>query len=392
MNLRILHLLLPIFVIGALLAACVAPMPVPTSGEVSTTADAAADEHADEHSDEHAHEAATVPAELPTFAAVDLSDGRKLQVVATTNIVADVVTQVAGDSIDLYAMLPVGADPHSYQPTPQDLRALTDADVIFINGLGLEEAMALTLEEFEAKTVVVNTGIEAVEFGGEETHEEHADEEHADEEHADEEHADEEHADEEHADEEHADEAGHDHAHDGADPHSWFSVHAVEKWTHNIHHVLSDLDPANAEAYESAASAYAEELEALHAELVTLVDALPTEKRKLVTDHDSLGYLAAEYGFEVVGSVIPSFSTLAEPSAQDLAELQEQIRAEGVTAIFVGTTINPRQETQMAEDLGIQVVSIYTGSLSEADGPAATYIDFMRYNVGKIVGALGAED
>ena len=323
-----------------------------------------------------------MPAELPTFAAVDLSDGRKLQVVATTNIVADVVTQVAGDIIDLYAMLPVGADPHSYQPTPQDLRALTDADVIFINGLGLEEAMALALEEFEAKTVVVNTGIEAVEFGGDHAH---AEEMHGEETH-------EEHADEEHADEEHADEAGHDHAHDGADPHSWFSVHAVEKWTHNIHHILSDLDPANAEAYEAAASAYAEELEALHAELVTLVDALPAEQRKLVTDHDSLGYLAAEYGFEVVGSVIPSFSTLAEPSAQELAALQEQIRAEGVTAIFVGTTINPRQETQLAEDLGIQVVPIYTGSLSEADGPAATYIDFMRYNVGKIVGALGAGD
>lgn len=372
---RILRFLLPIFVISALLAACVAPTPAPTSEEMTTTATSApdehADEHTDEHADEHAHEAATVPDQLPSFAAVDLSNGRKLQVVATTNIVADVVTQVAGDSVDLYAMLPVGADPHSYQPTPQDLRALTDADVIFINGLGLEEAMALALEEFAAKTVVVNTGIEAIEFGGDHAHAEESHEE-------------------EHAEEEHAEEAGHDHAHDGADPHSWFSVHVVEKWTHNIHHVLSDLDPTNAEAYTAAANAYAEELEALHAELLTLVDTIPAEQRKLVTDHDSLGYLAAEYEFEVVGAVIPSVSTLAEPSAQELAALQDQIRAESVTAIFVGTTINPQQETQLAEDLGIQVVPIYTGSLSEADGPAANYIDFMRYNVGKIVAALGA--
>lgn len=163
----------------------------------------------------------------------------------------------------------------------------------------------------------------------------------------------------------------------------------MEKWTHNIHHVLSALDPANAEAYDAAATAYAEELEALHTELAALVDAVPAEQRKLVTDHDSLGYLAAEYGFEVIGSVIPSFSTLSEPSAQELAALQDQIRAEGVTAIFVGTTINPSQETQLAEDLGIQVVPIYTGSLSEANGPAATYVDFMRYNVSKIIGALG---
>jgi ABC-type Zn uptake system ZnuABC Zn-binding protein ZnuA len=162
----------------------------------------------------------------------------------------------------------------------------------------------------------------------------------------------------------------------------------VELWAHNIAHVLSDLDPANAETYEAAADAYAEELDALHDELEELVAQIPVDQRKLVTDHDSLGYLATEYGFVVIGSVIPSVSTLAEPSAQQLAALMDQIQAEEVKAIFVGSTVSARLETQLAQDLGIQVVRIYTGSLSEEDGPAANYIDFMRYNIGVIVDAL----
>ncbi len=341
-----LRFVLVLFVLSALFSACTAE---PTAETPNTAAPSGATDQA--------HEAGPAPAKLPQLAAVPLTNGEKLQVVATTNIVADVVGEVAGDRVDLYAMLPIGADPHSYQPTPQDLRALNDADVIFVNGLGLEETMALALDDFVAKTVVVNTGIEAVEFG---------------------------------ADLE--DDADADHAHEGVDPHSWFSIHAVEVWTHNIAHVLSDLDPANAEEYAAAAEAYAAELEALHDELTALVDDIPVERRKFVTDHDSLGYLAAEYNFEIVGAVIPSFSTLAEPSARQLAALQDLIQSTGVQAIFIGTTTRPNQEAQLAEDLGIRIVPIYTGSLSAADGPAATYIDFMRYNLHAIVEALRESD
>ena len=271
-----LRFILVLFVLGVLLGAC-APTPAAETPNAAAPASEA----------DPAHQAVSAPADLPQLAAVPLANGEKLQVVATTNIVADVVGEVAGDRVDLYAMLPIGADPHSYQPTPQDLRALNDADVIFVNGLGLEEAMALALDDFAAKTVVVNTGIDAVRLGADPQ-----------------------------------EEADPDHIQEGVDPHSWFSVHAVEMWTGNIAHVLSDLDPANAEAYVAAAGAYTAELEALHDELTTLVDEIPLDQRKLVTDHDSLGYLAAEYDFEIVGAVIPSFSTLAEPSAQQLAALQ----------------------------------------------------------------------
>ena len=112
------------------------------------------------------------------------------------------------------------------------------------------------------------------------------------------------------------------------------------------------------------------------------------DKRVVVTDHDSLGYFAHRYGFEVVGTVVPALSTLASPSAQQLAALQDQVAAQGVNAIFVGSTVNPDLAARMAQDAGIELITIYTGSLSDADGPAPTYLDLMRYDTGVIVEAL----
>ena len=188
--------------------------------------------------------------------------------------------------------------------------------------------------------------------------------------------------------EDHAHGEGHHHHHDGDDPHTWFSVPVVMAWTANIADALAALDPANAEAYAAAAENYRSELAELDAEIRAMVATLPAERRKLVTDHDSFGYYAAEYGFEVIGAVIPAFSTLAAPSAQDLARLQDQIRAEGVPAIFVGTTVNPSLAERLAQDLGIRVVMIYHGALSDAAGTASTYIAMMRYNTQAIVDAL----
>lgn len=192
-------------------------------------------------------------------------------------------------------------------------------------------------------------------------------------------------SDHEHADHEHAE---HTHTHTGADPHTWMSVPRVAQWTQTIGTVLAELDPAHATDYARAAAVYRAELADLDVELHELVATVPPAHRLLVTDHDSFGYFAAEYGFDVVGAVIPSFSTLASPSAQDLAQLQEQIDALSVPAILVGSTVEPGIAAQLAEDLSIQVVPIYTGSLSEADGPAPTYLDFMRHNTRMIVEAL----
>jgi ABC-type Zn uptake system ZnuABC Zn-binding protein ZnuA len=413
-----------------LVSGCAAPAPSPTLASAPTAAaeeDAAhgdeedADEdHDDEHEGEGHDEEAHAGETLPTLSALAL-DGRKLRAVATTNLVGDAVARIGGDNIELTVLLTPGTDPHAYQLTPGDRQLLEEADVIFANGLGLEEGMLPVIEELESRVAVVsvNAGVTTLEFGGhadehgddehgdeehgdeehgdeehgdeehgDEEHgdEEHGDEEHGDDEHGDEEHGDEEHGDEEHGDEEHAEEAGH--IHEGGDPHTWQSVPNVMVWAQNIAAVLSQLDPAQAESYAAAAAEYEAELEVLEAELQALVAELPAEARKLVTDHSSLGYLADGYGFTIVGAVIPALSTVAAASAQELAALQDQINAEGVKAIFVGTTVNAQLVEQLAADLGIAVVPIYTDSLSEPDGPAASYPDFMRYNMQTIVDAL----
>ena len=393
------------FIVGLLLlAGCVVPPGLATMDQEPAAADMVDDPVQDEHA----------PTDrLPALTPVDLAEGSRLQVVASTNIIADVVAKVGGDSIDIFSLIPIGADPHSFEPTPRDLVLLNEAHVIFVTGLGLEEQVEPIIDSLDSEGVVVsvNTGVDTSQLGDEihEDDDEHSDEVHEDDdEHSDEVHEDDdEHSDEIHEDDdEHSDEIHeeehegdhedmegdedhhHHHHHEGADPHTWFSIHAVEQWVENIEHVLRALDPANAAVYTANAQAYLVELEALAEEVEALLAALPAEKRKLVTDHDSFGYFAAAYDFDVVGTIIPSFSTLASPSAGELAKLQDQIEEESVQAIFVGTTITPDIAQQLAADTGIQVVILYTGSLSDEGGPAASYVDFMRYNVTAIVNAL----
>ncbi|MCL4860506.1 MAG: zinc ABC transporter substrate-binding protein [Caldilineaceae bacterium] len=346
------------------LMACAAPIPVALpAADLAQAPQPASAAHAD-----HGHEGA----ELRQLAPTALAEDEKLRVVATTNILADVVRSVGGDQIELTSLLPVGADPHSYNATPADLRLLSDAHVVFIVGEGIEESLLAVLENREGGSalITVNTGIDLMEMHDEaEAHPDDHEDEHA----------------EEH-EETHAEAEAH-HHHD-LDPHTWTAVPNVIHWVEIIEHALGELDPANAEVYESAATAYLAELEALDNEIAAAVAAIPVENRKLVTDHETFGYFAARYGFEVIGSVIPSFSTLAAPSAQELAALQRQIEAEGVKAIFVGSTVNPSLAGQIADDVGVQVVPLYADSLSDPTGPAPTYIDMMRYNVTAIVAAL----
>lgn len=334
-----------LFLFSLMLTSCVAGQEISPSPPAPETA------HAEEPTEEMAES-------LPDLRSAELAAGEKLRVVATTNLVADVVGRVGGDAIELISLLPPGADPHAYQATPNDLRAISDAHLLFINGLGLEESLESLLDEAQAKTVPVNVGVETLTFGDEEHEEEHKEE---------------------------AEEATH---HAGSNPHTWWSIAAVTQWAHNIEETLSAIDPANAEQYTANAVAYRAELAALGVELDELIGQIPATGRKLATDHDTLAYFARDFDFQVVGLIVPSFSSLAEPSAQHLAALQDQIRAENVQAIFVGSTVNPRQAEQLAKDLGIRVVSIFTDSLSEPAGPAPDYLSFMRHNAAAIADAL----
>ena len=162
----------------------------------------------------------------------------------------------------------------------------------------------------------------------------------------------------------------------------------VAGWAAEVAEVLAEIDPEHAAAYDSRAEELAKELHELDAWIVEQVAAVPHDRRIIVTDHDVLGYFAARYGVELLDSIIPGFSTTSEPSARHLAELRDVIEEHGVPAIFVGTTVNPQVAQVVADDLGIDVVIFYTGSLSEPDGPAATYQEFMRTNVERIFTAL----
>jgi ABC-type Zn uptake system ZnuABC Zn-binding protein ZnuA len=225
---------------------------------------------------------------------------------------------------------------------------------------------------------------------GEEHHDEHEGENHEGEEHdheAEEQHDEQE--GEEHEGEEHHDEhEGEDHDHEGIDPHTWIDPNNVTVWVHNIEHKLSEADPGNAQAYAANAEAYEAELETLDAWIKEQVAQIPEENRKLVTDHTLFGYFADEYGFEQVGALIPSFSTLAEPTAQELAAIEDAISELNVKAIFVGNTVNPALAERVAEDAGTLLVFVYTGSLSEPNGEAPTYLEYMRYNTNAFVDAL----
>jgi len=286
----------------------------------------------------------------------------KISVVATTSIVADIVRQVGREYVDVLVLLPLGTDPHDYTPAPQDIAKISAAQVVFANGAGLEEFLEPLIENAGAsdRLVKVSDGIELHDFG-----DVHLDEEKED----------------EHAEEE-------DSKYKGGDPHTWVDPNLVKVWVENIRAELTKLDPANAGAFQANAAAYLVELDNLDAWIREQVALIPEANRKIVTDHQVFGYFAERYGFEQVGAIIPGYSTLAAPSAQEIAALQDAIRVLGVKAVFVGETVNPTIAQRVAEDTGTQLVLVYHGSLSEPGGPADNYLDFIRYNVTAKVEAL----
>lgn len=284
-----------------------------------------------------------------------------LRILATTTLVGDVVRQVGGDAIQLDVLLPSGGDPHSFEPTPQDILKLAGADVLVINGAGLETFLERLIASANSQAKVIDASQGIALLASPEAHEH---------------------------DHEHEQE-GEDHSeHPAGDPHVWMDPNNVLIWVDNIERSLSEMDAANAATYHANAQNYRQELQQLDEWIRQQVAQIPPANRKLVTDHLVFTYFAEEYGFTQVGAVIPGYSTLAEPSAQELAALEDAIRELGMKAVFVGNTVNPALAQRVAQDTGVRLVFIYTGSLSQPGGEAATYLDYLRYNVRAIVEAL----
>ncbi|MBC7869897.1 MAG: zinc ABC transporter substrate-binding protein, partial [Chitinophagaceae bacterium] len=276
---------------------------------------------------------------------------------------------------------------------------IAEADVLFINGSALEEGLLEILEENSPVTpIVVSNGVEVL--GG--SHEdEHAEGVEGTEE------AHDEHTvaemigvlgvdaiceGDEHAEGSEATVEA-DHEHGSCDPHFWTNPANVIIWTQNIAQALSETDPENAEIYAANAAAYITQLETLIAEIDALMATIPVEERVIVTNHDFLAYFALAHEFEIVGAVIPSISTVGQVSPQDIVGLAEIIEAEGVKAIFAENVANTALAETVAGEVGydVAIVTLYSDALSASDGPAGTYLDYVRYNAAAIVNALKGE-
>lgn len=277
-----------------------------------------------------------------------------LKVVATTTQVRSMAEAVLADRGTVRSILTPGADAHEFEPKPSDAQAISESDLVLKNGLGVDDWIDKLLENAggDRPLATVTEGIPLREGG------QHG-------------------------------QGGEEGEHDRFDPHVWLDVTNAITMTANIRDALARVDPANEAAYTANAAAYIASLRDLDRYIKDQVASVPPEDRKMVTNHDAFGYYIEAYGLTFVGSIIPSMSTGAQPSAQDVAELIRKIEAERVKAIFLESSINPALARQIGSDAGVKVVdTLYGDSLGEPGTPGATYEGMMRYNTDTIVSAL----
>lgn len=330
-----------------------------------------------------------------------------VNVVASNSIVADLVQNVGGEEVEVTTLVGPDEDVHNFEPSPAVSRDLAEADIVFENGLELEPWMDDLYESSGAEAARIKVGesqqIEPLtagehghDHGGEGDHEdEHGHEDEHEHEHEGEGHEHEhegeghDHEDEGHSEDEHAGEGGH--AHGEYDPHVWHDPQNAVAMVSEIEAALSEADSGNADTYEQNAEEYTSELEELDAEVEEMVAAIPEENRKLVTAHDTFGYYADAYGFEVVGTSLDSFSTEAsDPSAGETAALADEIEQTGVPAIFPENVSNEAVMERIASEANVDLAPpLYTDALGEPDSEAGTYVQMLRYNSETISGALG---
>lgn len=268
-----------------------------------------------------------------------------LKVVASFSILGDMVAQVVGDHATVTTIVGPDADAHVYQPNVSDARAVAEADVIFVNGLGFETWSDTLIAEAATKAVVfvATDGITPVEVDGE------------------------------------------------IDPHAWNALSNGAVYVQNIAAAMSSVAPEHAEDFAVSADAYVAKLNALDAEARDKIAALPEDRRTVVTAHDAFGYLAQSYGLTFLAPV--GIDTGAEPSAKALAALIKQLKADGAAALFVENITSPALIEQISDETGIAVGGrLFSDALSERGGPATSYLAMFQHNLGAIVDALVASN
>jgi zinc/manganese transport system substrate-binding protein len=275
----------------------------------------------------------------------------KPRVVATTSIIGDWVRTVGGGDVELVTLVGPDGDPHEYEPAPADSLELSRADLVFENGLGLETWLdkLCTAAQCPARRVVVSDGVEGRRVS----------------------------------------DARGDRS-DDRDPHFWQNVADAAISVGNIRDALVKADPAHAADYRARAEKYIRELTDLDAWAQERINSIPPERRKLVTSHDAFGYFGERYGVEVSRSALESITTeAADPSARQLAEVVDQIKASGVPVIFLENIQNPRLIEQVAESAGVRVgPPLYSDAIGKPGTDGDTYVKMIRYNVRTLVKEL----
>lgn len=278
----------------------------------------------------------------PQSPAQESTPGEELSVLAAETFLADIAQNVAGERVAVESILPLDLDPHTYEPTPQDLVKITNSQLLIVNGAGFEFWMDELIENSGGEQLVIEASeglAESSERPG--------------------------------------------------DPHFWLDPVSVITYVENIRDGLSTVDPAGEPVYRRNAAAYIDELKMLDVWIMDDVKQLPKERRILVTNHESFGYYADRYGFEIIGTIIPSASTGSSPSAQQLVQLVDEIRRTNAPAIFLESGSNPQLAEQVARETDVKVIGdLYTHSISPPDGAAPSYLDMMMYNTRTIVEAL----
>ncbi|KSV75189.1 hypothetical protein N185_17570 [Sinorhizobium sp. GW3] len=286
------------------------------------------------------------------FAVTTQASAAELKVVASFSIIADMAKNVGGDRIKIDTLVPPNSDTHTYEPRPADAAALSEADVILVNGFGLEGFLPRLIKASGTKAVVseVSNGISPIKGDAHDTL--------------------------------------HGEAHgENYNAHAWQSLRNGRIYVENIRKALCKADQNACDAYTLNAKHYLSKLDDLDKQISAEINALPVEKRTIITTHEAFEYLERDYGlrFEAPQGV----STEAEASAADVAKLVDQVKLDKASAIFIENITNPKLIEQIARETGLNIGGVlYSDALSKSDGPAATYVDMFRYNVKTIKTAI----
>jgi len=302
----------------------------------------------------------------------DGAGGGRPSVVATTTHVADLARNVAGERAEVTSLLSPNTDPHDFEPRPSDARALAEADLVLRSGAEIDEWLGGFIESTGRDVPVTDlmAAVDTIE-GGEHAHE-----------------GEEAHGEEE--GEAHADEEGEGGA--SVDPHWWQDPRNAMAAVERIRDVLIEADPEGRAVYTRNAAAYLDRLRATDRAIATCMEAIPADQRKLVTDHDALGYFTQRYGIELVGTVLPALSTSAQPSAGEIADLVRTIEREGVRTLFPQSQLGTGLQQALARETGARVgPPLVTDALRPEGSRGATYLDALRYNARAMARGFGAD-